>query len=122
MPGIQYDKVYIKQRDKSVGRGRKLAMSWAGRGAGGRGATPRPAAPDTSGSTSSAGQYFTPRRPRYSRNWYVAYRRLLLHPMTSAALEITWVGTVVCVRVSRYTFAQYIDTSTMLDTYQKARK
>ena len=41
MPGIQYDKVYIKQRDKSVGRGRKLAMSWAGRGAGGRGATPR---------------------------------------------------------------------------------
>ena len=73
-------------------------------------------------STSSARQYFTPRRPRYSRNWYVAYRRLLLHPMTSAALEIAWVGTLVCVHVSRYTFAQYIDTSTMVDGYQKARK
>ena len=101
--------------------GRKLAMSWAGRGASGRGATPRPRSL-TSGSTTSAGQYFTPRRPRYSRNWYFAYRRLLLHPMTSAALEITWVGTLVCVHVSRYTFAQYIDTSTMVDGYQKARK
>ena len=38
--------------------------------------------------------------------------------MTSAALEIAWVGTLVCVHVSRYTFAQYIDTSTMVDEYE----
>ena len=72
-------------------------------------------------STSSAGRYFTPRHTRYSRNWYFPYRRLLLQRMMSAALEIAWVKILVCVHVSRYTFAQYIDTSTMVDGYQKAQ-
>ena len=55
-------------------------------------------------STSSAGRYFTPRRTRYFRNWYVPYRRFLLQRMVSAAVGIAWVEILVCVHVCRYTF------------------